>query len=146
MRRGLGLGRFVFNGSSVHFFAILATKVANKGRNEMTERDRAEGQGTRLKRVRVGKGETPQEGSAGEETRQGRGGEEANQQRGGGGDDALRKVQSVGRRIAEGFRGGGAAEGQGIPDQIRHLARLRDEGHINDAEFEDKKRELLERM
>lgn len=121
----------------------------------MAERERGEGQGTRLKRVRVGKEEPPREGSAGEEPRQGRGGEETAQQRGGeettqrrggGDDDALRKVQSVGRRIAEGFTGGGAAEGQGIPDQIRHLARLRDEGHISSEEFEDKKRELLERM
>ena len=57
----------------------------------------------------------------------------------------MEKVRSVGRRIAEGF-GGGAGEGQGTSDQIRELARLRDEGHISSAEFEAKKRELLERM
>ena len=56
----------------------------------------------------------------------------------------MEKVRSVGRRIAEGFRGG--AGGQGTSDQIRELARLRDEGHISSAEFEAKKRELLERM
>ncbi len=51
----------------------------------------------------------------------------------------------MGRRIAQGFTGG-AGEGQGTSDQIRELARLRDEGHISSAEFEAKKRELLERM
>lgn len=56
------------------------------------------------------------------------------------------KGSERGRRIAEGFKGGGVAEGQGIPDQIRHLARLRDEGHINNKEFEYKKRELLKCM
>jgi hypothetical protein len=44
-------------------------------------------------------------------------------------------------------RGSGEAPGgQGTSDQIRELARLRDEGHISSAEFEAKKRELLERM
>ena len=94
----------------------------------------------------MGKEETPQEGSAGEETREGWRGEEATQGRGAGGDYALRKGQSVGRRIAEGFKEGGAAEGQGIPDQLRNLARLRDEGHLSGEEVEDKKRELHKRM
>ncbi len=33
-----------------------------------------------------------------------------------------------------------------VPDQIEQLARLRDQGHITDAEFEAKKAELLRRM
>jgi membrane protein YdbS with pleckstrin-like domain len=33
-----------------------------------------------------------------------------------------------------------------VPDQIEQLARLRDQGHITDAEFEAKKAELLGRM
>jgi membrane protein YdbS with pleckstrin-like domain len=34
----------------------------------------------------------------------------------------------------------------GVPEQIEQLARLRDAGHITDAEFEAKKSELLGRM
>ena len=33
-----------------------------------------------------------------------------------------------------------------IPDQIAKLARLRDAGILTEKEFEDKKRELLERI
>jgi uncharacterized membrane protein YdbT with pleckstrin-like domain len=33
-----------------------------------------------------------------------------------------------------------------VPEQIEQLARLRDQGHITDAEFEAKKAELLNRM
>ena len=36
--------------------------------------------------------------------------------------------------------------GQAVPEQIEQLARLRDQGHITDAEFEAKKAELLGRM
>jgi membrane protein YdbS with pleckstrin-like domain len=36
--------------------------------------------------------------------------------------------------------------GAAVPDQIEQLARLRDQGHITDAEFEAKKAELLDRM
>ncbi len=36
--------------------------------------------------------------------------------------------------------------GQAVPDQIEQLARLRDQGHITEAEFEAKKAELLGRM
>ena len=34
----------------------------------------------------------------------------------------------------------------GVPEQIEQLARLRDQGHITEAEFEAKKSELLGRM
>jgi uncharacterized membrane protein YdbT with pleckstrin-like domain len=34
----------------------------------------------------------------------------------------------------------------GVPEQIEQLARLRDQGHITDAEYEAKKAELLGRM
>jgi len=36
--------------------------------------------------------------------------------------------------------------GQAVPEQIEQLARLRDQGHITEAEFEAKKAELLGRM
>ena len=36
--------------------------------------------------------------------------------------------------------------GQAVPEQIEQLARLRDQGHITEAEFEAKKSELLGRM
>lgn len=36
--------------------------------------------------------------------------------------------------------------GAAVPEQIEQLARLRDQGHITDAEFETKKAELLQRM
>ena len=36
--------------------------------------------------------------------------------------------------------------GAAVPDQIEQLAKLRDQGHITDAEFEAKKAELLDRM
>ncbi len=38
------------------------------------------------------------------------------------------------------------APGAAVPEQIEQLARLRDQGHITDAEFEAKKAELLGRM
>jgi uncharacterized membrane protein YdbT with pleckstrin-like domain len=39
-----------------------------------------------------------------------------------------------------------AQPGTSVPDQIEQLARLRDAGHITDAEYEAKKGELLGRM
>ncbi len=39
-----------------------------------------------------------------------------------------------------------AQTGAGVPEQIEQLARLRDQGHITEAEFEAKKAELLGRM
>jgi membrane protein YdbS with pleckstrin-like domain len=38
------------------------------------------------------------------------------------------------------------AAAPGVPEQIEQLARLRDQGHITEAEFEAKKAELLGRM
>jgi len=99
----------------------------------MSEREPIEEQESRLRRIRPGSAEPAREW----------GGEEAPRRPEG--EDPLEKVRDVGCRIAEGFRGG-AGEGQGTSDQIRELARLRGEGHISSAEFEAKKRELLERM
>jgi hypothetical protein len=106
--------------------------AARKGR-AMSDREPSEGQESRLRRVRPSSAEPAQESGVEEDPRR--------PER----EDPLKKVRSVGRRIAEGFRGG-AGEGQGTSDQIRELARLRDEGHISTAEFDAKKRELLERM
>jgi len=39
-----------------------------------------------------------------------------------------------------------AQPGAAVPEQIEQLARLREQGHITDAEFEAKKAELLDRM
>ena len=39
-----------------------------------------------------------------------------------------------------------AAPTMSVPEQIEQLARLRDQGHITDAEYEQKKAELLNRM
>src|SRR4051795_1361540 len=39
-----------------------------------------------------------------------------------------------------------ASPGAAVPDQIEQLAKLRDQGHITEAEFEAKKAELLGRM
>ena len=47
--------------------------------------------------------------------------------------------QAPGRRRA-------AGRAAAVPEQIEQLARLRDQGHITDAEFEAKKAELLGRM
>ena len=99
----------------------------------MSDREPSKGRESRLRRVRPGSAEPARESGGEEDPRRPEG------------EHPLEKVRSVGRRIAEGFRGG-AGEGQGTSDQIRELARLRDEGHISSAEFEAKKRELLERM
>ncbi len=93
----------------------------------MAERGPGEGQEKpeRLRKVRQGSGE-PSKRQEGEEF--------------------LRKAQGVGREIAD-LLGGTSAKGQDdVSEQIRQLARLRDEGHISNEEFETKKRELLERM
>ena len=100
----------------------------------MSDREPSEGRESRLRRVRPGSAEPEHEP----------GGEDAPRRRPEG-EDPLEKVRDVGRRIVQGFKGG-AGEGEGISDRIRELARLRDEGHISSAEFEAKKRELLERM
>ncbi|HEV7762877.1 MAG TPA: PH domain-containing protein [Acidimicrobiales bacterium] len=42
--------------------------------------------------------------------------------------------------------GGGGAPGESIPEQIRDLDELRKQGLLSDAEFNQKKQELLDRM
>jgi uncharacterized membrane protein YdbT with pleckstrin-like domain len=42
--------------------------------------------------------------------------------------------------------GGGSAPGESIPEQIRDLDELRKQGLLSDAEFNQKKQELLDRM
>lgn len=54
-----------------------------------------------------------------------------------------RKFDRVGRNLAG---GGAAAAGMSIPEQIEKLDQLRQKGIISDDEFEQKKRELLDRM
>jgi membrane protein YdbS with pleckstrin-like domain len=50
-------------------------------------------------------------------------------------------------RVAQGMQGMmPAQQGPSIPEQIEHLARLRDQGHITPQEYEAKKAELLGRM
>lgn len=44
------------------------------------------------------------------------------------------------------WKPGAAKPGQSPADTIRELAKLRDEGHITEDEFQTKKRELLERI
>jgi hypothetical protein len=110
---------------------MIGRTAARKGR-AMSDREPSVEQESRLRRVRPSSAEPAQDSGVEEDPRRPEG------------EDPLEKVRSVGRRIAEGFRGG--AGGQGTSDQIRELARLRDEGHISSAEFEAKKRELLERM
>ena len=45
-----------------------------------------------------------------------------------------------------GRRGAARSRARRVPEQIEQLAKLRDQGHITDAEFEQKKAELLGRM
>ena len=50
------------------------------------------------------------------------------------------------RAAGAGGRRAAAAGGPAVPEQIEQLAKLRDQGHITDAEYEQKKAELLNRM
>jgi hypothetical protein len=50
------------------------------------------------------------------------------------------KLAQIQRELSEKSRS------EDVPDQIRKLAELRDAGAITDEEFEEKKKELLERM
>ena len=61
--------------------------------------------------------------------------------------DAGRGADAVGDAVAKAMneRGGGTG-GDSIPDQIEKLGRLREQGHITQAEFDKKKAELLEKM
>jgi Short C-terminal domain len=64
-------------------------------------------------------------------------------------DKAIKKAQELGltdklaqiqRELSEKRRS------EDVPDQIRKLAELREAGAITDEEFEEKKKDLLERM
>jgi len=50
------------------------------------------------------------------------------------------KLAQIQRELSEKSRS------EDVPEQIRKLAELRDAGAITDEEFEEKKKELLERM
>ena len=54
-------------------------------------------------------------------------------------------ADEVTRRMAPGADSGGGSGGS-IPAQIEQLGRLLDAGHLTKAEFDQKKRELLDRM
>jgi uncharacterized membrane protein YdbT with pleckstrin-like domain len=63
--------------------------------------------------------------------------------------DAGRGAAAIGDAVAKavaGQGGGGGGGGDDIPAKIEKLAKLRDEGHITAAEFEQKKSELLSKM
>src|SRR5690606_9126384 len=57
-----------------------------------------------------------------------------------------RKTAAYGHQPLAPVEAAPAAPAESIPDQIEHLARLRDAGHITSEEFEAKKSELLRRM
>ena len=63
--------------------------------------------------------------------------------------DAGRGAEAIGDAVAKAVAsqgGGGGGGGDDIPAKIEKLAKLRDEGHITAAEFEQKKAELLSKM
>jgi Short C-terminal domain len=64
-------------------------------------------------------------------------------------DKAIEKAQELGltdklAQIQREF--GEKRRSEDVPDQIRKLAELREAGAITDEEFEEKKKDLLERM
>jgi ATP-dependent Lon protease len=64
-------------------------------------------------------------------------------------DKAIEKAQEVGLtdKLAQIQRElGEKRKSEDVPDQIRKLAELREAGAITDEEFEEKKKDLLERM
>jgi len=64
-------------------------------------------------------------------------------------DKAIEKAQELGftDKLAQIQRElGEKRKSEDVPDQIRKLAELRDAGVITDQEFEEKKKDLLERM
>ena len=64
-------------------------------------------------------------------------------------DKAIEKAQELGLtdKLAQIQRElGEKRRSEDVPDQIRKLAELRDAGAITDEEFEEKKKDLLERM
>ena len=64
-------------------------------------------------------------------------------------DKAIEKAQELGLtdKLAQMQRElGEKRRSEDVPDQIRKLAELRDAGAITDEEFEEKKKDLLQRM
>jgi ATP-dependent Lon protease len=64
-------------------------------------------------------------------------------------DKAIEKAQELGLtdKLAQIQRElGEKRKSEDVPDQIRKLAELREAGAITDEEFEEKKKDLLERM
>ena len=64
-------------------------------------------------------------------------------------DKAIEKAQELGLtdKLAQIQRElGEKRRSEDVPDQIRKLAKLREAGAITDEEFEEKKKDLLERM
>lgn len=57
-----------------------------------------------------------------------------------------RDYQRMGQATADAMSANAAATGPSIPQQIQQLDELRRQGAISDAEFEAKKRDLLDRM
>ncbi len=60
-----------------------------------------------------------------------------------------RKFDRVGERMSEAMQGGGTAgsgTGHSIPEKIEQLDNLRRKGVLTEAEFQDKKSELLKRL
>jgi hypothetical protein len=49
-------------------------------------------------------------------------------------------------RMMRGGRPSATENGDSIPEQIEALARLKEQGAITESEFEEKKKELLDRM
>ena len=60
--------------------------------------------------------------------------------------DAGRGADAIGDAVAKAVQGTGGTGGADIPEQIEKLAKLRDQGNITAAEFEQKKAELLQKM
>jgi uncharacterized membrane protein YdbT with pleckstrin-like domain len=60
--------------------------------------------------------------------------------------DAGRGADAIGKAVADAVAKQGGGSSGGIPAQIEQLAKLREDGHITEAEFESKKAELLKKM
>lgn len=61
-------------------------------------------------------------------------------------DAFIKTVREQSESKAASVSGSPASVAESIPDQIRKLAALREEGIVSDTEFEQKKTELLSRM
>lgn len=61
--------------------------------------------------------------------------------------DAGRGADAIGKAVADAVAAqGGGGQSQSVPEQIEALAKLRDQGHITAAEFDQKKADLLDKM